>query len=385
MRFNEGIQVEEVETCLLCRAQGVPRYGELRDRLFGAAGIWSILSCPNCGLSWLSPRPAPSDIGKAYQTYYTHNLADDRRSLLASLKSKVEQTLLKAGFGYDNLPGGTGTRLAGRLLGALLPMATEIAGSSVMWLDAKPQGKLLDVGCGNASFLARMQKLGWDVVGVEPDAKSARVAREQLRMPVAVGTLGVGKFSDDSFDAITAHHVIEHMHDPVEFLRESWRILKPGGGLVVTTPNIESFGHRLFRGSWRGLEVPRHLYLFSLPSLGTCIRQLGYRIEMQRTSARSAWEIWYTSRLLRRDGGIPNYFPRPLNQRLRLEGLVFQLLQHLLLCWNRNIGEQIVLMASKPAPQLRCTAPPSPRSAFARMGKSWVFPQDPLARTRLPA
>ncbi len=348
MRFNEGIQVEEVETCLLCRAQGVPRYRELRDRLFGAAGIWSILSCPNCGLSWLSPRPAPSDIGKVYQTYYTHNLADGRRSFLASLRCKVEQALLKAGFGYDNLPGGTGTRLAGRLLGMLLPMARQIAGSSVMWLDAKPQGKLLDVGCGNGSFLAKMQKLGWEVAGVEPDENSAGIARERLGIPVT-RDLDASEFSDGSFDAVTAHEVIEHTHDPVGFLRQSWRVLKPGGIFVLTTPNVGSLGCQLFRKAWESWDPPRHLHLFSSQTLRVCAETAGLRIELLRTSACSAWGIWYTSRLIGRDGGIPNYLPRPVNQRLRLEGLVFQLLQHLLLCWNHNIGEQIVLMASKKA------------------------------------
>jgi 2-polyprenyl-3-methyl-5-hydroxy-6-metoxy-1,4-benzoquinol methylase len=349
MRMNEGIQVEEANSCLLCRARGVPRYQEMRDRLFGAAGVWSISYCPDCDFSWLNPRPVRSDIAKLYETYYTHNLTNGRRSTLSSLKHKVEQRLLKAEFGYDSLPGGTGTRLAGRLLGTMLPMAREITGSSVMWLNAQPHGKLLDVGCGNGSFLATMQELGWEVSGVEPDTKSANIARERLSVAVTVGTLEESRFLSDSFDCITAHQTIEHMLDPIAFLAESFRILRPGGRLVVTTPNIASFGHLVFRRCWRGLEPPRHLHLFSTRALGICAGRVGYQIETLRTTARSTWEIWYASRLIRRDGKIPSCFPGKLNARLCFEGLAFQLFQHVLLRLNRNIGEQIVMMASKPA------------------------------------
>jgi SAM-dependent methyltransferase len=231
-------------------------------------------------------------------------------------------------------------------------MAKEISGSSVMWLDAQSKGRLLDVGCGNGSFLVNMRALGWDVAGVEPDAKSAGLAKEQFGLHVTVGTLEESNVDSNSFDCITAHHTIEHMFDPIAFLRESFRILRPGGKLVVTTPSVPSLGHRIFRRCWRGLEPPRHLYIFSPRALGACVERSGYELETLRTSARSAWELWYSSRLIQRDGKIPSSFPGVLNPRLRLEGLVFQAFQQFMLWFNRNIGEQIVLIASKPTSAL---------------------------------
>ncbi len=195
-----------------------------------------------------------------------------------------------------------------------------------------------------------MQKLGWEVAGVEPDTKSADIARGQLGLAVTVGTLEEASFLSDSFNYITtAHRTIRYIYDSSAFLEESFRLLRPGGTLVMTTPSIPSLGHRVFRWSWGGLEPPRHLYLFSPKALGTCIEKIGYQLETLRTTARSAWEIWHASRLIHRNDRIPNHFPRALDTRLRLEGLVFQLFQHVLLRLNRNIGEQIVLMASKPA------------------------------------
>lgn len=342
---NEGIRVQEIKTCLLCGAKGLPLYTNMRDRLFDAPGVWKFLYCQHDGLIWLSPRPTSEDIGKIYVKYYTHDV-HNRKSFLASLKDIIERILLYYGFGYDTLPNGRGFHLIGRVL-RLFPPLKEIAGSSVMWLNRPAMGKILDVGCGNGSFLSVMQKLGWKVMGVEPDVWAAEVAQERLGVPVIVGTLEKAGLLENSFDAVTAHHTIEHTHDPLGFLRESYRVLKPRGKLVVTTPNIESLGRRIFVKSWRGWEPPRHLYLFSTKTIKIIAEEAGFQIENLRTSARSAWERWCNSRLIRRDGRIPGGFPQHLSWLLRLEGLIFQLFQYILLPFKGNIGEGIVLIASK--------------------------------------
>ncbi len=73
-------------------------------------------------------------------------------------------------------------------------------------------------------------------------------------------------------------HVIEHVHDPVDLLRECGRVLRPGGRMMVETPNAESSGHRLFGIAWHGLDAPRHLYLFSPTSLLVCAQKAGLQI-----------------------------------------------------------------------------------------------------------
>src|SRR6266850_3620160 len=69
---NKDVRVEYVETCFLCGKQGVTLYTGLRDRLFSAPGVWQLLRCEQCTLVWLTPRPASSEFGKLYGTYYTH-------------------------------------------------------------------------------------------------------------------------------------------------------------------------------------------------------------------------------------------------------------------------------------------------------------------------
>jgi 2-polyprenyl-3-methyl-5-hydroxy-6-metoxy-1,4-benzoquinol methylase len=114
------------------------------------------------------------------------------------------------------------------------------------------------------------------------------VAHEKFSLNVFQGTLEEAEFPDEHFDTITMNHVIEHVPDPIKVLEECRRELKPGGRLVVVTPNIKCLGHYIFRENWRGLEVPRHLFLFSLPSLRACAEAAGLEASELRTTARRA-------------------------------------------------------------------------------------------------
>ena len=211
---------------------------------------------------------------------------------------------------------------------------------------AGDRGRLLDVGCGNGRFLAQMRKLGWEVVGVEPDPEAVRIAKERFGLEVFQGTLEEAGFPDNSFDAITMNHVIEHVPDPIRLLAECRRVLKPGGKLVVVTPNIWSLGRRLFGEHWRGWEVPRHLFLFSPKSLRTCAERAGLVVQNLRTTSKGARFIWAASWLIRRDGKLPGGSPQRVGLWLRLEGLAFWAVEYML-CRVGPFGEEIVVEAVK--------------------------------------
>jgi ubiquinone/menaquinone biosynthesis C-methylase UbiE len=155
--------------------------------------------------------------------------------------------------------------------------------------DVKP-GNLLDVGCGNGIFLHRMHNLDWSVTGIDFDAKAIEYAKKMHGGDLTfINTdLSSARFADNSFDAVTMSHVIEHVPDPVGTLIEIRRILKSGGRLVVTTPNIQSFGHGKFRDCWWGLDSPRHLQIFSLQALKNCAHRAGFMAMKTSTSAANA-------------------------------------------------------------------------------------------------
>ena len=342
MNENEGIHVSEARYCLLCGCEGTLLYAGLRDRLFGAPGSWSLMRCPECQLVWLNPQPTSDDVGKFYIQYFTHQKLETPKKALAGLRKRVKTSILSSSFGYQ-MEGSN--RIMGSVLSCIGPLR-EIVSGRVMWLEAGEKGRLLDIGCGNGQFLDRMRQLGWEVVGVEPDELAVSVARERYGLEVFQGSLEEAKFPDRHFDAITMNHVIEHVPDPIGLLKECRRVLRPGGKLVVVTPNIKSVGRRMFNGAWLHWDPPRHLFLFSSQALRESAERAGLVIQDLWTTAKDAQWIWVTSSLIKRDGTLPGGSPETPEPSLRLQGLTFQAIEHGL-CSRRDLGEELVLSATR--------------------------------------
>jgi SAM-dependent methyltransferase len=142
-------------------------------------------------------------------------------------------------------------------------------------LPAKP--RVLDAGCATGALLEKLRDRGWDVCGVEI-SPSAGYARVERRLDVRSLPLEENHFPADSFDVLLASHLIEHLNAPGDFVRETYRILKKGGRLFVTTPNIGGFQARLFGGRWRS-AIFDHLYLFSKKTLSQLLSAAGFTIE----------------------------------------------------------------------------------------------------------
>lgn len=346
--MNESIEaIKEVKVCLLCGNEGIPLYQDLQDRLFSIQGVWSLICCPECDFVWLNPRPISEDIGKLYAECYTHVPPPDRASRpLNNLRKMVKYGILATAYDYTGLVEDALEKVAGKILSWVCPLR-EAVGETVMWLEASRRGRLLDVGCGNGQFLAHMRGLGWEVIGVEPDSKAVHIAKEHFGLKVFQGTLEEAKFPDDSFDAITMNHVIEHVPEPMGTLAECRRLLQSGGKLVVVTPNIRSLGRYIFGEYWRGWEVPRHLFLFSSRSLRTCTERAGLRVQRLWVTSKIARWIWSVSRLIRQKGKLPGGSPVRINPWFKLESFMFGMMEYMLCAFGVEIGEELVLEATK--------------------------------------
>jgi 2-polyprenyl-3-methyl-5-hydroxy-6-metoxy-1,4-benzoquinol methylase len=288
----------------------------MRDRLFGAPGVWSISRCLNasCGFLWLNPQPIPEDTGKLYTgTYYTHKPPE-----YSKLK-RLTRRLKQGGFG--------------RLVW------------SSMYHQGDKKGRLLEVGSGAGYYLNEMRGLGWTVEGVDFDEGAVKCAKEAYGLNVQRGTLKECRFPDNTFDAITANHVLEHIHDPFSLLKECLRILKPGGRLVVTCPNAKSLGHKLFKDACYHLDPPRHLYAFTNASLKALAQKAGLKVLSARSTVNAARHICTTSREIRRIGKSPQeYMPSKFERAL---GVLFMAIEFLTLIVNKDAGEELVLVARK--------------------------------------
>lgn len=101
----------------------------------------------------------------------------------------------------------------------------------------RPAGKLLDVGTSMGFFLRHASTGGWDVTGLDPSPSLSALAREKFGLNVVNGFLQDARFPDESFDIITMTDVFEHVAEPRLLLREAWRVLRPGGVVLVKVPN----------------------------------------------------------------------------------------------------------------------------------------------------
>jgi SAM-dependent methyltransferase len=124
----------------------------------------------------------------------------------------------------------------------------------------------LDIGCGLGFFLEEAQQLNWKVFGTE----YTDVAVEkciQKRITTFKGDLSEINFGNEKFDVVTCFEVIEHIQDLTSFINHIKNILRPGGLLYLSTPNINSLNSRLLKQNWNVLCYPEHLSYFSKKSL----------------------------------------------------------------------------------------------------------------------
>jgi len=269
--------------CLLCGSAGKVLHAAVVDHYFHVPGSWTLKRCgdPGCGLVWQDPMLVAEDLGEAYADYYTSAPAGARA---AEADRRFDVTFYRLD----------------RWARSILRLEAERRRHAATYLDETPPGALLDVGCGSGAYAASMRDRGWEVRGTEFDPLAAQVARSAHGIAVDVGELASIAYPDGAFDAVTARHVLEHVRDPVAFLSECWRILRPGGRLVIVTPNVDSLGHRHFGDRWRGLEQPRHLFLYGSAALRALFRRIGVApVDVFTTAQGSAYthrSSWTTSR-----------------------------------------------------------------------------------------
>jgi SAM-dependent methyltransferase len=154
----------------------------------------------------------------------------------------------------------------------------------------KHSGKFLDVGCGLGLGLAYANQLGFELYATEFDQGAIDFVKKQFSVEVFKGELFSANFPDNNFDFVHISHVIEHVLDPIAYILEMKRILKPGGVLAIGTPDISSLLYKSFK--WFNhlqLKVPpiidglEHTYVFPKNLLATVVKQQGLYVKYHYT------------------------------------------------------------------------------------------------------
>lgn len=332
--------LESVAACPVCGANDRRELAaHLRDINYGVvAGEWRFHRCTACHTAYLDPRIDSGHIACAYADYETHTVRGQppARSGLGRFIRDAVDAYSANRYGYP-----TGAWPAWLGMAAYLFPPLRLERDFAMRHASKGSGcTVLDIGCGNGEFLARMKQAGWDASGVDFDPVAVAIARAQ-GLDVTLAAVGEA-LPERVYDLVAASHVIEHVHDPIGFLRDLFSRVAPGGKLWLATPNVDSPLRQLEGGYWDKWEIPRHLQIFSAGSLKACIETaLGVEPRFRRRGWHLYWSMAQSRRL--REGKLRGERPS-LPWRAKLLAVVLELAALISPHW----GDEFVVEVSKP-------------------------------------
>jgi SAM-dependent methyltransferase len=231
--------------CALCGGPGrsaAPRY---------AFPPFAVVACSRCSLVFLSPRLVAPRMMELYQD-------------AAYWVSEVE------GRGYDEY-----LDVRDNWIRTFRRRLREIGRHLA-------PGRVLDAGCGPGFFVEAAREAGWDAWGVDPSEYAVSIARRTLGERVSVGVVEASGHAPGSFDLLTAFDAFEHVYAPLRFLDAAHALLRPGGVLAITTPDVTSLLARVSGRGWVSFKIPEHVYYWSAATIRQALEPRFDVLEVRR-------------------------------------------------------------------------------------------------------
>lgn len=205
-----------------------------------------IAACVTCGLVRATPRCPPERIAARYSAEYFWNEYLPSQGVV---NGQVTPDFIDARYA---------------------PWISLLAAHGIS------RGRLLEIGTGAGLFLKAFARAGWDTLGVEVNADAAAFARDTLQLDVRSVYAETLDVPDGSMDVVAMMDVIEHVPDPGATIATAHRFLKPGGLLLMQTPNLDALSRRALGEPWAVLSPAEHLYYFTASTLDALMRQRGF-------------------------------------------------------------------------------------------------------------
>lgn len=229
-------------SCPVCSYLTTTFKQKLYDDRYGYSGQFELVRCQSCGHVSLRCDFSTEQIVELYSKYYPRSSFD-----IEQHKPHKEVLGLRAWFD-------------GLYCNPFIYVPRNV--------------RVLDIGCGFGESLGYYKARGCDVYGVEADENIRRIA-EKFGFNVHVGLFDPSVYEPAFFDYVTMDQVIEHVTDPIATLKGIEKILKPGGIAILSTPNPNGWGARIFGRKWINWHVPYHLQHFSPKSLEIAAKKAG--------------------------------------------------------------------------------------------------------------
>jgi SAM-dependent methyltransferase len=231
--MRNNLKLETI-SCPLCQ-------NEEQDVAFDQFSPYNIVRCCSCGFYYLSPRLTETSIIKIYKNgaYFGGGQV--------GYESYIEQErALRATFHRFML------NLKNRHLTG---------------------GALLEVGCGYGYLLEEAKGFFGKRIGTELSHHAVELASKRADY---IYEGGIDQLpAEDKFDCIMTIQVMEHIYQPRSFLENLYKHLKPGGKMVIVTPDMGCLWRRLMGQRWPAFKIPEHILYFNRTTLRKLMREVG--------------------------------------------------------------------------------------------------------------
>lgn len=246
--------------CKICESKTKIKYKGLFDDRHGYPGRFNLLECVSCGFIQTDPRLNNKQISSIYSKYYPRQEVDIKQVRAAGKNMLSAKEIKRRGL------------------------------SGTCHFETKKGEKVLDIGSGVGYSLVEIKALGGKAWGLDPDLNAKKIAKK-LGANFHQGFIDNCPFEKHSFDLITASQVLEHIPDPLNFLRLIKRFLKPGGKILLSFPNTGALYQRLWGAKWLHWHIPYHLNHFNKKSFKNLVDQSDLKIVRIKTTTPNLWTL----------------------------------------------------------------------------------------------
>lgn len=240
--ISDSAAWERAETCGWCGSTSSRERFCLNGRAY--------VACGDCGILRLRDRVAVSRLDTLYADYF-----DLRHARLTP--GELERQLANPTFAARH------ARLA-----AIVP---------------PDRRSMFEIGCGDGNFLAYLSRRGWRVTGCEYGTTAREVVRLRHGLDVVVGAFAQLDLPPNSLDVVGAYAVLEHLYEPLPWLRAIRRALRAGGVLHLHVPNVRSWDHALTGTCWSLIGFPEHVYFYEPRTLVRMLEREGFHVQSVAT------------------------------------------------------------------------------------------------------
>jgi len=236
--------MEELNNCPVCENKKMGTFLECSD-YFLSNEKFTLVECENCEFIFVNPRPSENELSAYYESpeYISHTAT--KKGLINLLYLKIRKFTLKRKFTLVN---------------------KYSTGKSI-----------LDIGCASGELLNEFKKNGWETLGIEPNENARKSAAANYGLQVEDESY-LNKIENGTFDVVSMWHVLEHVSNLSERMKQLSAIVKDDGIVVIALPNRNSYDALYYEKFWAAYDVPRHLYHFTPENVELLFSRYGFKL-----------------------------------------------------------------------------------------------------------